>query len=96
MTQRITNARLQMVVDRINDALGIEQPGAYIGRDENGKLIANAGHVYIAGAYGGTRLEQMCEGGGCRDFLASGYATKSNVYDQAQAWLLGFRAGQGK
>lgn len=94
MSNRITNAMLERTVERINDALGV--PNEPYQTDADGKVLrkdghtmVNAGCVYIAGAYGGTRLEQMSEGGGCRDFLSTGYETKRTVYNMAQAWLSG-------
>ena len=96
MIYRITNQQIASVIARINDALGVPQAPYGDVRDELGGLIANAGTVYLAGAYGGSRLEQMCKGGGSRDFLGSGYCTKRQIYELATAWLAGFQAGADK
>jgi hypothetical protein len=94
--QRITNKDLERLIARINDALGVPQEPYQETRDARGGLIANAGTCYLAGAYGGVRIEQMCAGGGSRDLLSSGYGTKRAVYDQARAWLDGFDACERK
>lgn len=85
MAYRITNQQIERVIARINDALGVPQEPYGDVRDERGGLIANAGTVYLAGAYGGSR-----------DFLSSGYCTKRQIYELATAWLAGFKAGAGK
>jgi hypothetical protein len=92
MTDRITTKQLERVVAQINSELGVPNEPYADARDERGGLIANVGNVHLAGAYSGTRLEQMCDGGGSRDFLSTGYATKRAVYDVAQAWLAGRRS----
>lgn len=81
---RVTNKDVERVCGLINDALGTPQ-------EPYGPNGSNPGCVYVAGAYGGTKLEQMCDGGGCRDFLNTGYATKQEVYSQAVSWLDGFQ-----
>ena len=93
--ERITNKHLERVIARINDALGAPQEPYQATRADNGGLIANAGTCYLAGAWGGCRIEQMCAGGGSRDFISSGYVTKRALYDLAQAWLAGFEAKCG-
>jgi hypothetical protein len=93
---RITTKHLETIIGHINDALGVPQEPYQETRDARGGLIANAGTCYLAQAYGGSRIEQMCEGGGSRDLLSSGYATKREVYDQASAWLAGFSACERK
>lgn len=94
MTYRITRRMIEDIVVRINDALRVPQELYAKDRNEHGDLVPNAGTVYLAGAYGGWRLEQMCEGGGSRDFLDSGYIKKRNLYDAAHEWLHEYRLEQ--
>ena len=89
MAYRITTKQLESMIEQINDALGVPNEPYADERDERGGLVANAGTVYLAGAYGGSRLEQMCKGGGSRDFLSSGYATKRQIWELGHAWLAG-------
>lgn len=89
MADRITTKQIENLVKDINASLGVPNDPYSDTRDNNGGLIANVGTVYVAGAYGGARLEQMCRGGGSRDFLSTGYTTKRVVYDIAMAWLSG-------
>lgn len=98
MSNRITVKNLEWLVSRINDALGVPQEpykhdadGKAI-RDANGRMTANAGTVYLGGAYGGYRFEQMCKGGGCRDLSSSGYCSKRELYEIGQAYLHGIGA----
>ena len=98
MSNRITVKNLEYLVARINDALGVPQEpyqhdadGKAI-RDEHGRLTANAGTVYLGGAYGGYRFEQMCKGGGSRDLSSSGYCPKRELYEIGQAYLMGIGA----
>jgi len=99
MTNRITKKQLEALIARINDALNVPQePYAHDADGKlvltaNGRLIANAGTIYLSGAYGGYRLEQMCKGGGSRDPLYSGYVSKRELYNVANAYLMGIETG---
>lgn len=86
MSERITTARLERAVEALNVAFGY--PTAPY-RREGERLIAQPRCFYLAGAYGGHRVEQMCEGGGSRD--VTGLGTKREVYDQVQAMLWAVR-----
>lgn len=91
---RITKAQLDSLVARINHALDVPCEAYASERDANGGLIANAGTIYLASAYGGYRLEQMCKGGGSRDLLSTGYESKRHVYATASAYLAGLESRQ--
>lgn len=100
MTNRITNAMIERRAEYLNDLLGVAQ-AMYQTRDvvdgkPVGDLVANAGHCYLAGAYGGFKIEQMCAGGGSRDLLSMGFDTKRNVYDRLNAYIDGLQAGKEK
>jgi len=100
-SNKITKEHLISTVWRINAALGKPQdPWKVDGRgkpirDENGGLIANEGVVYLAGAYGGWKLEQMSKGGGSRDLSSTGYVPKRQLYELAQMYLLGLETRNG-
>lgn len=96
MTNRVTNADLERVCRLINSALGLTSHEPYLVKgSKEGPPIHNVGCVYLGGAYGGVRIEQMCEGGGCRDLLSTGYDTKRLVYGRACAYLEGLNVGKG-
>lgn len=91
MPQRITVAHLDRLAAAINDELGTPQTRYAEERDDRGRPVANAGHVYVAGAYSGYRLEVMCRGGGSRDLLSGGYCGARACYDMGHAFLAGLR-----
>lgn len=90
MSDRITTARLERAIEALNEAFGY--PSAPY-RREGDRLIAQPNNFHLAGAYGGYRVEQMCEGGGSRD--VTGFGTKREVYDQVQAMLWAARELKG-
>jgi len=52
--------------------------------------VPNVGVVYLTGANGGWRIEQMSAGGGSSDFLQAGYESKRVMYLTASAYLEGY------
>tara|TARA_R100001082_G_scaffold60183_1_gene33455 strand:+ start:98 stop:379 length:282 start_codon:yes stop_codon:yes gene_type:complete len=84
---RITNTNLQYKIDTINELLGYDKkPNKFL----NGKLKANVGTFYISKAYGGYRIEQICnEGGGCIDISYRG--TKKECYYWAKGIIEGIK-----
>jgi hypothetical protein len=91
MSNRITNAQLENLVKRINEAKGYATE-AYT-RTE-GRSKANINTYYIEGAYGGVKLVQIVtEGGGIRS-ISNSYGTKRHLYDFMQAYLAGIWEGK--
>lgn len=86
----VTKKQLESAIARLNDALGLPQEPYAEKRDANGSPVANAGVYYLAGAYGGTRVEQMCKGGGSRDVTRLG--TKRETYIAVNHILDGIEA----
>ena len=89
---RITKADLQLRIDTLNEITGQPMEAWNPVRREDGGLAANAGHYYLQWAYGGVRVEQMCEGGGARDITPRG--TKRETYARLVALIEGIRIGQ--
>lgn len=96
MTDRVTNKQLEALCEQINQLHGVPNEPYKSDRGEDGRLVANAGTVYVAGAYGGVRLEQMCKGGGSRDLLSSGYGTKRELFNAMHSYIRGYRAANGE
>lgn len=89
---RTTQKDLENVVTRINRIAGT--PATYSDKQPDGKFKANIGHYHLDGAYGGWKLSQVVnEGGGIRN-ITHGYAPKSVLYDQMQAFLSGLEAAK--
>ena len=69
MSERITNKQLEVMVDRVNRALGFDVPVGY----------GTVGAVYLYGAYGATAVHRWAnEAGGASDL--SGFGTKRETY----------------
>jgi len=84
--QRITNKMLNGKVDLLNKLLG--QPTETYSKKANGQWVSNPKVFYIGAAYGGYRLERICnEGGGASDISPRG--TKREVYDYVSAFIQG-------
>lgn len=77
--ERITQKDLENRVQRLNELKGY--PIEPYTQDVNGKHRANANNYHLSGAYGGVKLVQMCETGGCRDISTGGYGTKRELYN---------------
>ncbi len=84
--ERITRKMLNGKVDLLNKLLG--QPTESYSKKENGEWAPNPRVFYIGGAYGGYRLERMCNSGsGASDISPRG--TKREVYDYVKAFIQG-------
>ncbi len=82
---RITNARLESLVERVNTKLERPQePWTKV----DGKLKANIGNIHISGAYGGVGLHEMMNDSGGIHALKNGYGTKREL----ETFLLGMLA----
>lgn len=88
--RRITDNDLEATVDLINGALG--QSRKPYTPQADGTQKRHAGTYVVGYAYGGVRLEQLCEGGGSRD--VTGRGTKREVYDLMHAFLKGISAAK--
>lgn len=90
--ERITKKQLETLINRLNKLTNSpERP--YTVAD--GKCTANPGCYYLAGAYGGYKLERMSNaGGGCHDVVPTGYTTKHALYDAIYCYLSGIDAGR--
>ena len=86
---RITQKDLEATVNRINQTANMPM-NAYTRIGE--RNVANIGHYYVSGAYGGVQLLQIVnEGGGVRA-ITSGYCPKRELYYQMHAFLRGLEA----
>ena len=94
---RVSKADLERKIDLLNQITN-NAPKPYADGYEvvNGmrRLKANAGNYHLDGAYGGYQLHQMCEGGGVRDVLYSGYTTKKDLYYLISAYIQGIETGR--
>ena len=88
---KVTIADLERKITLLNEVTNNpEKP--YIFKDD--RSIAQIGNYHLAGAYGGYQLHQMCEGGGVRDVLYSGYTTKKDLYYLISAYIQGIETGR--
>lgn len=86
MSNRITEANLQAVVDRINRT--VNAPMEPWTRLPNGTARANVGNYHLSHAYGRVSLEVMInEGGGVKRVCGSG--TKRELYNEMFAFIAG-------
>jgi hypothetical protein len=84
--ERITNKMLNGKVDLLNKLLG--QSTESYSKKANGEWAPNPRVFYIGAAYGGYRLERMCNSGsGASDISPRG--TKREVYDYVSAFIQG-------
>ena len=85
--ERITQKQLEYLVERINKATN--SPLASYTRTPEGHR-ANIGNYHLSYAYGGVKLERMCnEGGGVNTVSTGGFGTKRELYDWMRAYLDG-------
>jgi len=91
--QRITKAALETRVHLLNLKLG-EPRTPYVVDDEFRHAMTQPGSYYVGQAYGGFRLEQMCDSGGSRDISKRG--TRREVYEFIGAMLAGIEALEAK
>ncbi len=90
---RITNADLDRLVDRINTVT--DSPMTPYSKPEKpgDRFTANLGNYHINGAYGGVQLVRMGNnGGGISTISTNGYETKRQLYTWMTAFLAGLRA----
>jgi hypothetical protein len=97
MGYRYTMRDLEGLVDRLNRTTGAEvEP--YRDATEAEKAagfggVGNVGTYHLMGAYGGHKLVQITNhGGGVRDVLGTGYASKRELYRAISAYLDGIDA----
>ena len=87
---KVTQADLNNIVGIINRKAGT--PAEPYAKDKNGNFQPQANCYHLAGAYGGWKLEQMCEtGSGVKD-VTFGYVPKRELYYQLRAFLAGLEA----
>ncbi len=97
MGYRYTMRDLEGLVDRLNRTTGAESE-PYRDATEAEKAagfggVGNVGTYYLMGAYGGHKLVQITNyGGGVRDVLGTGYASKRELYRAISAYLDGIDA----
>tara|TARA_R110002012_G_C11517080_1_gene599048 strand:- start:193 stop:468 length:276 start_codon:yes stop_codon:yes gene_type:complete len=89
---RITIRQLENLVERLNKKTN--SPLTSYTRTSDGQLKPNANHYYIAQAYGGTKLEQMCQGGGSHNPLSMGFVSKRECFQLVDAYLRGMEDSQ--
>jgi hypothetical protein len=81
--QRVTEANLKAIVDRINRMQGTPE-NSY----KDGK--ACVGNYHLSHAYGGVALHQMTnESGGCRDVINVGHVSKRELQSMMFAYIQG-------
>lgn len=76
---RVTEAMLDRAVERVNATLGCEEDGT---------------HFFVAGAYGGYRLEEVTAFGGHRDAMGTGYVSRRELFNAIHIFLEGVRAAK--
>jgi hypothetical protein len=90
---RITERDLENVITRLNKITNSPET-TY--RKENGKLISNVGNYHLSGAYGGWKLERICnEQGGVTTPIHSGYVSKRELYNLIHSYINGVLSAQG-
>ncbi len=88
---RITNADLEHLVKRINEATGSPlEPYEKV----DGKYIPQPGCHHLSWAYGGVCLEKMHTSGSGVTSVLSGYGTKRELYEKMQSFILGIEAAK--
>ena len=87
---RITEKDIKSRIDYLNRITGNAQT-TYTKQDD-GTIKANIGNYYLSCAYGGYKLEQICnDGGGCSDISRQGYGTKRELYNFLNAYIDGIQ-----
>ena len=94
MKQRITEADLQAICDKINTATGSPlKPWTSTTDGDSTATIgstANVGCYHISCAYGGVALHRVHNSGGAiSNPLGGGYMPKRELYERLQAFLSG-------
>lgn len=90
MTQRITLAYLQAVIDRINLAMGTPMLPY---KSDDGHHKAQVGCYHLSRAYGGFSLHRMVtDGGGVSDVFGCGHVPARDLANRMHAFLDGIEA----
>lgn len=84
-THRINEKDLERAVKRLNELSGT--PVNTYSHDANGYNVRNVGNFSIHMAYGGYKLIQEVESGGCRQISTGGYEPKREIFNQLQALI---------
>lgn len=92
MKNRITNAHLQAIVDRINQITGSPAQPYTLGQD--GKHYANPGNYHLSFAYGGVSLHRMVnDDGGISEPLRTGHVSKRELSILLYSYIYGLEEG---
>lgn len=83
---RVTIKDLERLTERVNRETNSPLTGYTW--DDDAKSHQNAGHYYLAMAYGGYKLERLSEHGSS-DISTDGYGTKKQLYKWIHAFLDG-------
>lgn len=92
MANRITDAQLKLVCDRINKTFGLptEPYTKTVDADGNDKWTPNPGVFHLSYAYGGVSLVRMANAdGGESNVLGCGHIPKRELYALMHAFLSG-------
>ncbi len=89
---RINIKQIEKLIDRLNETAGT--PKSAYTKNSDGRLVPNPDHFYLAQAYGGCKLEQICKGGGARDPISMGFVTKRECFDLVSAYLNGMESAK--
>jgi hypothetical protein len=90
---RITDAHLQALCDRINRATG--SPAQPYVKQADGTHAAQIGCYHLSHAYGGVNLQRMCnDAGGVSTPLHYGHVPKRDLANRLQAFLAGIEAAR--
>ena len=99
--QRITDANLQALVDRINRETGMPMKSYDVPKNDaehamyRGARVPQAGNYHLSWAYGGVSLHRMSLAPGCSgisDVFSCGHVKKRELYDMMHAFLRGLDA----
>jgi len=93
--QRITEARLNLIVERINQITNSPlTPYTEVGGHIK-VMRSNPGNYHLDYAYGGVQLVRMgSSGGGSSDVLSCGHVSKGKLADLMYAFIRGLEAGK--
>lgn len=94
-TDRITQAHLQALVDRLNRITN--SPAEPYTKGEDGRYHANIGNYHLSGAYGGVNLVRMHnENGGISCPINHGHVPKRELYNLLYAFIRGVETAKGE
>lgn len=92
MSNRVTKAQLEYLVQRINEVTN--SPMEYATRID-GKFHSHIGHYHLSGAYGGWMLARTVNNSGAIDCpLGSYHRPKRELYNEMQSFLRGIEVAQ--